>query len=455
MNAIASTAPASPVLTIALAEEPDVVLARRRAREIAQLIGFDGTDQVRFATAVSELARNAFEYARGGRVSFSVERDDAHSLLVALVQDKGPGIANVQHILQGSYRSRTGMGVGIAGARRLCDRFDIDSSPEGGTKVSVAKVIAHAPPLASADVAALAKALSTSEASTPWDELQRQNQELVLALDALRERNDEIERLSQELSETNRGVVALYAELDERADALSRMSETKTRFLSDMSHELRTPLTSIINLSGLLLAHVDGPLAEEQRTQVTLMRQSAESLAEMVNDLLDIAKIEAGAGELRIERFGVNTLFASLRGMFRPLVIGSVTLRFTEPEPAITLDTDEQRVAQVLRNFVSNALKFTPHGEVSVRATLEPGDEVRFTVSDTGIGLGVADQERIFEDYAQVDGPIQRRVRGTGLGLPLTRKLARLLGGRVEMRSVEGEGSHFSLVVPRQARPNA
>ena len=266
----------------------------------------------------------------------------------------------------------------------------------------------------------------------------------------LRVREEELERLTQELAETNRGVVALYAELDDRALALSQMSETKTRFLSDMSHELRAPLASMINLTRLLLAHADGPLTSEQQYQVTLIQRSAESLSDMVNDLLDIAKIEARKVDLRLEEVSVLELFAGLRGMFRPLATNeSVALVIEDPAEAIVLTTDEQRVAQVLRNFISNALKFTTQGEVRVAASASDDGRVVLEVSDTGVGIAPEHQARIFEDYTQVDGPIQKRVRGTGLGLPLTRKLARLLGGEVRLSSRLGEGSRFSLVLPR------
>lgn len=266
----------------------------------------------------------------------------------------------------------------------------------------------------------------------------------------LRSREAEVDRLTQELAETNRGVVALYAELDERAQELGRMSETKTRFLSDMSHELRAPLASMINLARLLLARSDGPLTPEQEYQVTLIQRSAESLSEMVNDLLDIAKIEARKVDLHLERIDVAEIFAGLRGMFRPLATNEdVALVIDDPEERIVLVTDEKRVAQVLRNFTSNALKFTTTGEVRVSARTRDDDTVILEVADTGVGIAPEHHERIFEDFVQVDGPIQKRVRGTGLGLPLTRKLARLLGGDVTLESTLGAGSRFALVVPR------
>ena len=277
-----------------------------------------------------------------------------------------------------------------------------------------------------------------------------QQVELHALRERLQARESEIDRLAQELAETNRGVLALYAELDDRAQALGQMSETKTRFLSDMSHELRAPLASMINLTRLLLARADGPLTAEQEYQVTLIQRSAESLSEMVNDLLDIAKIEARKVDLRLEEVSLAEILAGLRGMFRPLATNeAVALVFEDPDEPIVVTTDARRVAQVVRNFVSNALKFTTEGEVRVAARPTNGESVVIDVTDTGIGIAPEDQARIFEDFTQVDGPIQKRVRGTGLGLPLTRKLARLLGGEVRLQSRPGEGSRFSLVIPR------
>src|SRR5689334_11291082 len=216
--------------------------------------------------------------------------------------------------------------------------------------------------------------------------------ELHALRERLQAREAEIDRLGQELAETNRGVLALYAELDDRAQALGQMSETKTRFLSDMSHELRAPLASMINLTRLLLARADGPLTAEQEYQVTLIQRSAESLTEMVNDLLDIAKIEARKVDLRIEEVSVAEIFAGLRGMFRPLATNEqVALVFEDPDEATVLVTDAQRVAQVLRNFVSNALKFTTEGEVRVTARAAEGDTVSLEVADTGVGIALED----------------------------------------------------------------
>ena len=449
------------LVTLEIRYEHDVVLARQRARQIAELLGFDAQDQTRIATAVSELARNAFEYAHGGHVRFDVERmaapgqpaagtGEARQGLVVRVSDEGPGIADVQAVLDGRYVSNTGMGVGLAGARRLADRFRIVTEPGAGTTVEIARLLPRGtPPITPRDGARVADALARQSARGAFEEVQQQNQELLRTLDELRARQAEVERLNAELEETNRGVLALYAELDDRAQDLKRASEYKSRFLSDISHELRTPLTSVLNMTRFLLDRADGPLTGEQEHQVVIIRKSVQSLAEMVNELLDVAKIEAGQTTMRPARLDAGELFAGLRGMFRPLVISdAVTLAFEVAPDFPLLHTDEQRLTQILRNLVSNAVKFTERGEIRVTATPAEAGLVCFSVRDTGIGVAPADQERIFQDFTQVDGPLQRRVRGTGLGLPLVRKLAGLLGGSVTLESTPGVGSTFNVVIP-------
>jgi signal transduction histidine kinase len=269
-------------------------------------------------------------------------------------------------------------------------------------------------------------------------------------LSSLQEQRVESDRLNAELSETNRGVVALYAELDERAEDLRRASESKSQFLSMISHELRTPLTSVVNLTRLLLDRMDGDLTSEQERQITLIRKSVLSLTDMVNDLLDLAKIEAGKTSLRLAPMLVCEMISGLRGVFRPVMQNeSVTLSFDDVDPALTLCTDEGKLAQVLRNFISNAVKFTERGDIRLSIGLDAPDRITFEVSDTGVGIAPDDQQRIFQDFTQLDNPKQRHVKGTGLGLSLSRKIAHLLGGEIGVRSVLGDGSTFWICIPR------
>jgi signal transduction histidine kinase len=274
-------------------------------------------------------------------------------------------------------------------------------------------------------------------------------------------READIVSLREELEETNKGVVALYAELDDKAAQLRDANELKSRFLSYMSHEFRTPLTSMTSITGILLSRLDGPLTDEQQKQVEFLRGSARDLTEMVNDLLDLAKVEAGRITISPEWFEMVDLFSALRGMFKPIVNStSISLVFDEPEDDIRLYTDDKKLSQILRNFISNALKFTQQGEVRVSARLTDADHVEFAVVDTGIGISPEHVKTLFSDFVQLDVPLQRRLRGTGLGLSLARKFAELLGGHVGVESEVGKGSRFWVVLPvrfdaSQAQPVA
>src|SRR5580765_7958638 len=257
----------NPISTITLRNERDVVKARQRAREIAAMVVFDNQEQIRLATATSEMARNAFRYARGGKVSFAVQSGKTQTLEI-VISDTGPGITNLNDIFEGRYRSDTGLGLGIMGTKRLMDKFEITSS-SAGTVVKMGKDFPFsAPTLTPARMQQLSEKLHARLPESPYDEIDRQNRELLKTLQELRARQEELALLNRELEDTNRGVVALYAELDERADYLRRASELKTSFLSNISHEFRTPLNSIMSLARILLDRLDGDLTPDQEMQV-------------------------------------------------------------------------------------------------------------------------------------------------------------------------------------------
>ncbi len=383
------------LLSYELHVQSDVVGARQRARQIAELLGFAERDQTRIATSVSEIARNAFRYAGGGKVEFELEGFTTPQILLIHVTDEGPGIGNLQEVLDGTYHSTTGMGIGLIGSRRLMDRWEIHSS-ERGTEVTIGKLLPDEAPLVTALAAGkLVSKLLALPNATSITEMQTQNAELLAALAELQEKQNKLRELAHELEDTNRGVVALYAELDEKAVHLRRADEIKTRFLSNMTHEFRTPLNSMRALCGMLLAKIDGTLSPEQEKQVSFIAKASDDLSELVNDLLDIAKIEAGKIEVRPVTFDVAELFSALRGMLRPLLVtDTVDLEFDEPAGIPDLLTDESKVSQILRNFISNALKFTERGSVRISAKVaDDGESVVFAVADTGIGIALEDRE--------------------------------------------------------------
>jgi signal transduction histidine kinase/CheY-like chemotaxis protein len=435
------------LLSVEITSESDVVVVRQRARLAAELIGFENQDQTRIATAISEIARTTIERGSLGQADFCVTAETPPCLVVT-IRDQGPPIADLDAVLDGQAGR---IGVGFLNARRLVDRFRVSSSAADGTIVEIGKQFSSRQRVPTPrDLTIIATRLARMRpAATPLSALGDQNRELVHSLDALQERQQELMRLGNELEDTNRGVVALYAELDEKAEQLRLASELKTRFLSNASHEFRTPLNSILALSQLLLDRVDGELTGEQTKQIGYIKRSALSLIELVNDLLDIAKVEAGKTDVRPSSFLVTELFAGLRGSLRPLQTrDTVDLAFDDPPADLpTLQTDEAKVTQILRNFISNALKFTERGQVRISAGWD-GKRMRFDVSDTGIGIALENQARIFEEFTQIENPLQREAKGTGLGLPLSRRLAELLQGEVLVSSTLGRGSTFSLILP-------
>jgi len=290
-----------------------------------------------------------------------------------------------------------------------------------------------------------------SRTAPPIDEAGPAAQSPQALVDA--RRVDELEKsvalLSLELEQTNQGVVALYAELDDRAEQLRQANELKSRFLSYMSHEFRTPLSSILSITRILLDRLDGPLSDEQEKQVHFISNSAMELTEMVDDLLDLAKIEAGRIVVSPDWFEMVDLFSALRGMFKPILsTQAVSLIFEEPTGETRVYTDHSKLAQILRNFISNALKFTQKGEIRVTAAADGEGFVTFAVIDTGVGIAAEHHGALFQDFVQIDTPIQKRWRGTGLGLSLSKRLATLLGGTVGVESELGVGSRFYVRIP-------
>jgi signal transduction histidine kinase len=452
-DAVVTDPAGTPLLTVALRVERDIFLVRQRGREVAAAVGLEYQDQVRVATALSEVGRELLA-AEGADVTFAVTAAPVQRLTVEMIS-----LAPVP----GDGRN----GERTAAVGRLVDEFTIELGA-GGTTVRLSRRLpASAAPLTPQRLDELRSELRELTAATPLDELAAQNNQLLTALDEVRRQRNDLIRLNQELQETNngvlalyselsgeleetnRGVVALYAELDDKTAQLHAASEAKSRFLANVSHELRAPVAAVIGLSRLLADSASDPLTGEQATQVELIRTAATDLLHLVNDLLNLAKAEAGRLEPTWVDVDLLAVFTQLRGMLRPLTDADVELIVEDPPPGGTVRSDEVLLTQVLRNLLTNGLKFTERGEVRLRADRPAGsDLVEIVVSDTGIGIPEELHERIFEEFYQVPGPTQARVAGTGLGLPYARRLAHLLGGSLRVASVPGEGSVFTVTLP-------
>ncbi|GAA1768900.1 sensor histidine kinase [Luedemannella helvata] len=444
------------LLRTAIIVEHDVFAVRQRGREVAAAIGLEGQDQIRVATALSEVGRQLLARLGPVAVTFEAVTDPVDSLAVS---------ASAPVPADGEVLKR--LLTEIDGARRLMEAWRIDEAPDRVTVVMSRGLPANAPALTADRIAELRVELERLQPSQPVEEFVLQNQQLLAALqevqghrDQLLRLNEELEEtnrgvmalyneLSAELEETNRGVVALYAELDDRSAKLRDASEAKTRFLANVSHEMRAPVTAILGLVRLITDPGSDPLTDEQRTQLDLIGGSAQDMLHRVNELLDLAKAESGRLEPVPTEVDLSAVFGALRGTMRSLVSRpEVEVVVEEPVGLPPLITDEVMLTQVLRNLMTNGIKFTLRGEVRLVARNAGGDRLHLVVSDTGIGIPADEQERVFEEFYQVRGGAHRGVVGTGLGLPYARSLVTLLGGELALTSTEGKGSTFTVSLP-------
>ena len=314
-------------------------------------------------------------------------------------------------------------------------------------------------------------------------ETQRQSQELQLQGEELRVSNEELEEQSRALRESQVRLEQQQVELEQtnsqleeqarqleiqrndlervnasvqlKARELEQASQYKSDFLANMSHELRTPLNSSLILSKLLADNPEENLTPDQVKYAQTIHSSGKDLLNLINDILDLSKIEAGHVEIRPEAVSVERLAGNLSQLFRP-VAEDRRLGFDidiAPTCPAVIETDLQRLEQVLKNLLSNAFKFTESGKVTLAIRPATDGQVAFSVTDTGIGIAEEKQRSIFEAFHQADGTISRKYGGTGLGLSISRELSRLLGGSISLRSRQGEGSTFTITVPRSYDP--
>lgn len=284
------------------------------------------------------------------------------------------------------------------------------------------------------------------------EELQAQQEELKASNEELEQQTRALENQQQALNMNNTELRNMQAALEQRAEDLQRSTQYKSEFLAKMSHELRTPLNGLLILSTLLIENKEKNLNQQQLQFARSIHGAGNDLLTLINDILDLSKIEARKLTLRADDFTLNELFHSLKTTFAPQASAkslSFQTRLDSDLEAVRLHTDRQRLEQVLRNFIANSLKFTEHGSISVSADLlASGSSVRINVADTGVGVPQNKQQLIFEAFEQADGSVSRKYGGTGLGLTISRELASLLGGSISLHSEEGKGSTFSITFP-------
>ncbi len=307
---------------------------------------------------------------------------------------------------------------------------------------------------------ALASAQQKARLRELLEESQRQGEELQAQQTELEAQQAELEASNEELNQTNALMETQATELERQRDELAvqrraaeRASSYKSEFLANMSHELRTPLNSSLILARLLADNKEGNLTPDQVRSAETIYSAGNDLLLLINDILDLAKIEAGRAEVAREQLPLAQLIANLEQSFRPIARDrKLSFRIeTLPGSPERLVTDARRLEQILRNLLSNAFKFTEKGWVALSIGPAEGGQVRFAVRDTGIGIAPDQQEIIFEAFRQADGTTSRKYGGTGLGLSISRELARFLGGHIELESSVGSGSAFTLQIPIEA----
>ncbi|MFE9427394.1 hybrid sensor histidine kinase/response regulator [Kitasatospora sp. NPDC006697] len=454
MNSVTEPAPVR-LGSIGVASVQDTFALRRTGKAVAELLGSDGQEAVRLATALSELGRDLCGSQRLA-AHFDLHGAPRPALHVTLEWRGGAGPS----------------GDALEAAARLLPT-DRGRSAAGGW-VRLEQRLASAPAAEGPEQAE--QLLVAHTGSSDLEDAQAQTRDLITALEQTRAQGEELRHLneelaetnrgvvalyaelSEELEETNRGVVALYAELEEKSQQLREASEAKSRFWANVSHELRTPVNAVVGLAEMSIADADAP-AEERAHRLSLIADSGRTLLALVDELLDVAKAESGTLEPAWAPLDLRAVLAHLEGTLRGLARPGVTLVVEAPEHVGPLLGDETMLTRILRNLLSNALKFTEAGSVRLAARLdgpaEPGRPAQLvlTVSDTGIGIPADQQERVFEEFYQVRGAHQRGRPGTGLGLPYARRLVGLLGGTIRLDSAPGCGTTITVTLPSRPAP--
>jgi signal transduction histidine kinase len=459
---------ATPLITAVVTSEQGVFAIRRQGRAIAAALGLGGQDQIRTATALSEVCRRLLDSC--GQVTVTIGLDPPDALGAARTRASRSALA-LRIWATGAVDDAVVDDVRVT--KGLMDRWEIDRATDE-TAVSMWRAVPERPGgLRPAEIDAIRADVARLRAGTPMEELAEHNRQLLATLEEVQRHRDDLLRLNTELEETNRGVVALYTELSEELEATNRgvvalyaeldqrttqaraASEAKTRFLGNVSHELRSPVTSIVGLTRLLRDPSSDPLTDDQARQLELIDGSAHSLLDLVNELLDLAKAESGRLEPHRESTDLQRIFTSLRGTSRAMPISEeTTLVVDDPIDIPPLYTDPIMLTQVLRNLLTNGIKFTPAGTVRMTANVQGDGFVSLTVADTGIGIPADEQERVFEEFHQVHHALQASTTGTGLGLPYARRLVEILGGTIDLVSSPDRGSTFTVRLPVGAVPD-
>jgi signal transduction histidine kinase len=430
------------IARVEIRDELDVVHARKRARLVAEILGFDRNDQTRLSTAVSEIARNAYQYAGGGDVEFRVQGMAPSQIFAITVRDRGPGIEDLQAILEGRYVSATGMGLGILGTRRLLDRCDVETKPGKGTTVSLGKTLPRAAlEVTPAVLRRIADALATARSESPLEEMRAHNQELLAALDQLRQRDEELSRVNQELAETNSGMIAVYSDLEQKHRDLEAVNQELEAFSYSVSHDLRGPLRSIDGFSQALLEDYADRLDDGGKKYLSRVRESAQGMGELIDGLLALAQVTRS--ELRREVVDMSRLARDIGVRLQKRDSGSARRVEFQVEEGLCAEGDARLLANVLDNLLGNAWKFTSkrsEARIEVGRSLQ-GDVPAFFVRDNGAGFDMTYANKLFGAFQRLHAATE--FEGHGIGLATVQRIVRRHGGRIWPEAQVGVGATF------------
>jgi signal transduction histidine kinase len=442
------------LLTVVIRSELDVIASRLRARQITAMCAFGNHEQTRIATAISELARNAFVYAAGGKLRFFVGRLGARQALVAVIDDQGPGIAALDRILAQDPASHGGKSGGILAARRLMDRYDIRTGSQGTHIVLVKAFPAQAPYLDACAIDLALSRLAALPSNVALSEADHQNRELTDALASLQAKQAELLEMSACLERTNRQVEALNVLLSEKASSLESADRRKDEFLSILSHELRSPL-SAVSMAAQILENNPGQDQQGIRLGQLITRQTRH-MSRMVEDLLDVSRVSRGLVSISRSEVDMREVVDAALEQHAPAARAKRHVLAQAPAPRSgTVDGDRTRLVQIVANLLGNAIRYTPDGgriEVGMR---EDDGWLLLHVSDNGIGIPVELMPHLFDLYTQAERSSDSRNSGLGLGLALVKSLVEAHGGSVTASSGgASRGSRFEVRLKLSGQQN-